>query len=262
MKRVLPLLLSCALALGAALAHAGPWDGLEPTPEGEQQMLKRLSIDAGAKLSYLDIQGKALTFAEFLAQVKAGQAWSLTKTSPGNLVKFQIQKKLTAEEAAALREKESAAFKVKAGQPLPDFLLKGLDGKLYDKGTLAGKYSVLSFFFEACAPCIAEVPALNKFRELHPELNLVAVTFDDKTKAQRFLDRHKLNWPVLIESQSFNRSLGVNSYPSFVVLDPQGRFLGHRQMGQTPSEDEAAGRAEHAALAAWVKQVIAKDMGG
>lgn len=261
MKRILPALLSCALALGAAAVYAGTFD-VPPTPEGERQLLKQLSIDADAKLSYLDIQGKALTFVEFLAQVNGGQGWSLTKTSPGNLVKFQIQKKLTAEEAAALREKEAAAFKVKAGQPLPDFLLKGLDGKLHDKGTLAGKYSVLSFFFEACAPCIAEVPSLNKFRELHPELNLVAVTFDDQAKAQRFLDRHKLNWPVLIESRAFNQSLGINSYPSFAVLDPQGRLLGFKQMGQTPSEDEAAGRVEHAALAAWVKQLLAKDKGG
>lgn len=262
MKRVLPLMLSCALALGVALAHAGPWDGVEPTAEGEQQLFKRLSIDAGAKVSYADIQGKALSFADFLAQVKGGQSWGMTKTSLDSSVKFQIQKKLTAEEVAALREKEAAAFKVKAGQPLPDFLLTGLDGKLHDKGTLAGKYSVISFFFEACAPCIAEVPALNKFRELHPELNLVAVTFDDKAKAQRFMDRHKLNWPVLIESRAFNQRLGINSYPSFVVLDPKGRFLGFRQMGQVPSEDEAAGRAEHAALAAWVKQLIASDKGG
>ncbi len=259
MKRILPLLLSCALALSAA--QAGTFD-VEPTPEGEQQLLKRLSIAADAKLSYLDIQGRALTFTEFLEQVKGGQGWSLTKTSPGNLVKLQIQKKLTPEEVAALREKEAAAIKIKAGQPFPDFQLKGMDGKLNDKRTLAGKYSVISFFFEACAPCIAEVPALNKFRDLHPELNLVAVTFDDQAKAQRFLDRHKLNWPVLIESQSFNRSLGVNSYPSFMVLDPQGRFLGHRQMGKTPTDDEAAGRAEHAELAAWVKQLIAKDKGG
>lgn len=252
-----------ALAVGHCLAAGGPFD-VPATAEGEQLLHKRLGFAPGAKVSYLDAEGKPLEFAEFLAQLSK-QSMSMGKNKEDNSIQLRIMNRAAADERAAEFQKRMAALKVKAGQPLPDFSLKGLDGKSYDNASLAGKYSVISFFFEACAPCVAEVPSLNKFRDLHPELNLVAVTYDDQAKAQRFQDRYKLNWPVLIESRSFNQSVGIGVYPSFVVLDPQGRFLGYRVMGQIPSDEEAAGRAEHKALAAWVKQLVsqdAKDKGG
>jgi peroxiredoxin len=265
MKHTLPRLAAgaCALliALGGAQA-AGKIRDLEPTSEGERSLHKDWAVEPGSKVSYLDLQGKVISFAEFVALVNGKPPLVMNKLSTGDSVRFQVQKPMTMAEYQARREKEAAAFKVKPGQALPDFKLNGLDGKGYDKASLAGRYSVISFFFEACAPCIAEVPSLNKFRELHPELNLVAMTFDDQVKAQRFQDRHKLSWPVLIDSKRFNDALGIQSYPVFVVLDPQGRFLGHKVLGQMPSEEEAAGRAEHAALAAWVKDLVTKDKGG
>lgn len=228
-----------------------------PSPgEAEAALHKRWLVEPGTPVRYLDQQGKAISFDEFSTQLKARAA--VSKTTVDKAVVFQLQRPMTEEERAAAMKSMNTA-KIKPGEPLPDFTLTGLDDKRYDKAALAGRVTVISFFFEACAPCVAEVPALNRFRELHPELNLVAVTFDKRDRAERYLSRHKLSWPILFDSREFNTAIGVTSYPAFAVLDADGRLLGYRVMGKTPTPDEAAGRAEHGELAAWVKELTAKS---
>ncbi|MDM4765601.1 TlpA disulfide reductase family protein [Pelomonas sp. SE-A7] len=223
-------------------------------------MLKSFSISSNAKISYKDAQGNDSSYSQLMAHMKAGKSVAIMKKDGGRTFEFRMSDQ-TAEMVKSELEGHAASFKVKPGQLLPDFKLTGLNGASFDKSALTGRYSVISFFFEACTPCIAEVPALNKFRELHPELNLLAVTIDDKSAAQRYVDRYKLNWPIAIEGKSFNESIGVKSYPSFAVLDPKGRLLGYRVLGKDPTADEAAGRAEHGELAAWVKELVAKNGG-
>ncbi len=54
-------------------------------------------------------------------------------------------------------------FKNITGESLPDFTAKNLSGISYSANKLKnGKVTFLSFWFESCAPCIAEIPNLNR----------------------------------------------------------------------------------------------------
>jgi peroxiredoxin len=250
--------LGCSLAWGATTLQAAvPWD-VPATPQGEQQLHQRLHLDPQAQVSYRGPDGESLSFAAFLAQLQQLGQLGMTKSLDGRQITLRASRPLSPEERA--KQDKSRQLRVAVGDVLPAPDLPRLDGGRLDQAALRGRYTVLSFFFEACTPCIAEVPALNRFRELHPQLQLLSVTFDNQAGAQRFVERHHLAWPVAYDSRPYNQRLGVNSYPSFVLLDPQGRLLGYTSGIPVPGAEEAAGRQEHQALLAWVKGLVPAEV--
>ena len=89
---------------------------------------------------------------------------------------------------------------------------------LQDKPTLL-------FFFAACVPCVLEVPILNAYRREHPEYNYVALTFDDAKVATDFVQKYKLEWPVVATSRSYMEAAGIRGYPARVLLSENGTVL-------------------------------------
>src|SRR5690349_10846086 len=51
------------------------------------------------------------------------------------------------------------------GKVLPPFLARDLNGNTVTLETLRGKVVYLNFWFLSCAPCIAEIPNLNRLYE-------------------------------------------------------------------------------------------------
>lgn len=253
---VLQCLQAQAQAQAPSARTGGPLAAIEPTAEGERALLAKMGAEPGASAVYLDEQGQVLSFESFLERTRTPGFRGMSTSKGAGKLTFKL---VSATDLEQMRAREKAALKVQPGQALAAFQVPGLDGKPYDNAALKGRYAVVSFFFEACQPCIAEVPSLNAYRRKHPELNLLAATFDDAVKAQRFQAKHQLEWPIAHSSLPLNQAVGVAAYPSFLVLDPQGRVLGYRTLGKEPSAEEAAGRAEHAALAAWVKELIDAD---
>ena len=74
-----------------------------------------------------------------------------------------------------------------------------MDGRIRS-ADLAGRPTLLSFFFETCVPCIKEVPVLNAFARKHAEYNYLAITFDPIADARRFVAQRKFEWPVVFEN--------------------------------------------------------------
>lgn len=243
-----------AQAPGARMGN--PLSSIKPTAEGEQALLAQFGAEPGMRAIYQDEQGQPLSFERF---IELAQRPGFKGLSSGKREGVMTLRLLSAADIEQREAQQKTALKAQPGQALAAFQIPGLDGKRYDNAVLKGRYAVVSFFFEACQPCIAEVPSLNAYQRKHPEMNLLAATFDDAVKAQRFQAKHQLEWPIAYSSQPLNQAVGVVAYPSFLVLDPQGRVLGYRTLGKQPSAEEAAGRAEHAALAAWVKELIDAD---
>jgi peroxiredoxin len=109
---------------------------------------------------------------------------------------------------------------------LPAIEARDLSGRPVRRVHLDGKHTLLTFYFSSCVPCIQEVPALNAYREAHPELNYVAITFDPAADARRFVSERKLNWPVVADAGRFLRDAGVRSFPGYMLVAPDGRIIG------------------------------------
>lgn len=136
---------------------------------------------------------------------------------------------------------------------LPPFDLRDLAGKRVTAKSLEGKPTLMNFYFAECVPCILEVGPINRYAAQHPEMNFLAVTFDDAQTARQFVDRHQFRWRVVPDAREFIDRLRVKKYPMMVLFDSRGRLLGTR-LGGVRDELEAANVAPQ--LTRWVEGLL------
>jgi peroxiredoxin len=112
---------------------------------------------------------------------------------------------------------------LKAGDAFPAFALKTTEGVPVSADVLRGRLTLLNFFFADCARCISEVPALNAYARHHPEVQVLAVTFDDAEVARQFAVQRKLQWPVLAGGRALVDASGVLGVPTFILVGPDAK---------------------------------------
>lgn len=118
--------------------------------------------------------------------------------------------------------KPSKIYQAK-GKKLPDATLNSVDGKKVSIRHLEGKPSVINFWFIGCAPCVQEMPILNRFKEAYGDrVNFVSVTFDDQEAVEIFLKKREFNFLNLVGATDFISDLGVTNYPTTVFINKKG----------------------------------------
>jgi thiol-disulfide isomerase/thioredoxin len=91
------------------------------------------------------------------------------------------------------------------GCEAPEFDVVAVDGKRLKLSALKGKVVVLNFWFIGCAPCIAELPALNKLVDEYKGEDVVFIAFG------RIV--------TLISVNSWRRrSSSITLYPQIMIL--------------------------------------------
>ena len=115
---------------------------------------------------------------------------------------------------------------------------------------------LVNFFTRFCTPCIKEVPKLNQVQARHPELQVLAITPDALPDAARYIQQYGLTWPVAADAGDvMARQLQVNAFPSFALLDAQGRLITTVLANQLGGED---GHATVEGIEAWVAAQLAR----
>lgn len=124
------------------------------------------------------------------------------------------------------RKREALATYDDAAEPLPDFRLRSVDGRLVTLSELRGKLVVLHFWFNTCAGCLLELPQFSAFAAAHvddPDVAVVSVHFGGERDAvARWCHERALPFPVLMDN-GYAQRVGVRSYPTTWFLDPEGR---------------------------------------
>jgi peroxiredoxin len=86
------------------------------------------------------------------------------------------------------------------GQPAPALSLPDLDGTLHRLSDYRGRRVVLNFWASWCAPCVEEMPTLDrlsaKFGERAPIV--IGIAMDDPAHVRAFLAAHPVSYPILI----------------------------------------------------------------
>ena len=111
------------------------------------------------------------------------------------------------------------------GCKAPDFSVETLDGERITLADLKGKIVVLNFWFIECAPCIAEMPALNKLAEEYQDSDVVFVAFgrDAKESLVMFGRKHVFKYKVVASDFEFAKKYCiVSGWPTNMVLDKDG----------------------------------------
>ena len=117
----------------------------------------------------------------------------------------------------------------------PDFDLADLAGRRWSPTELRGKPAVLYFFAPWCGVCAASSPQLRWFdRWAGDGVQVVLVGLDWNSRAElvEYARKHELSLPVLAGNAGTAVSYRIRGYPTYYVLDAQGRIAG-RDFGYT-----------------------------
>ncbi|MFK8303069.1 TlpA family protein disulfide reductase [Capnocytophaga stomatis] len=105
----------------------------------------------------------------------------------------------------------------------PKFNLNTLAGVKFDSEKLKGKPTMINFWFTRCAPCIDEMPVLNKIKEKYKDdFNFIAITYEKKEIVENFLKSHSFDFEHLIDAKDLINELGIKSFPLNLFLDKNG----------------------------------------
>jgi peroxiredoxin len=193
-----------------------------PLPSSMQEMLKKTHNEKYSSISVLNEQGQPMEPDAFMHEIKAGHMFDMKKQVVAGQDP-QITMRLVSKEEVAKRP--APLPNLKPGDAFPAFQLDRLDGSPIDNAALAGRYTLVSFYFATCSPCVKEVPALNALAARRKDINMLAVTFDSQEEGKQFVEEHHLAWPIVPRARDLINAVGVRSFPTLALLDPQGKVV-------------------------------------
>jgi peroxiredoxin len=129
------------------------------------------------------------------------------------------------------------------GKAMPDLLLKTITGEMIDTKDLKGKVVFINLWYTACAPCMAEVPALNLLAREYNNKNVafIGITTDTKqTLDSDFFPKHKLDFVIIPDALSTIEGIGVTGFPTTYIVDKNGNVVDAWVGGYTNEKAQTA----------------------
>ena len=121
-----------------------------------------------------------------------------------------------------------------------DYQLKDMGNNIHRASDIRGKWLVINFWASWCAPCIKEMPELERFYQQNKSTAQVwGVTFEDSDKdgILEYVERLGVTYPVLGYDQDPLTGYGkVTVLPTTFIIDPEGLFY-HRFEGPVTAQD-------------------------
>jgi thiol-disulfide isomerase/thioredoxin len=231
---------ACSQPAPEAAADAKPLTAAaKPAAMSEATFREGMQVADAKQVVYKDENGSVISFDKFIASVNAGHSFAKMVEGDKSLAEFTIN---PPEAKAPVTQQKVAALTIPVASEMPELKSSDISGKLHPLNN-GEHYTLLSFFFHDCVPCIQEIPQLNALSARVKRVQLVSVTFDDKAIAERFVRERGLKLPVVAGEQAYIDALGIKTYPTLVLVSPDGRLVGSRTSYQ-PTANEEAGLKE------------------
>ena len=96
------------------------------------------------------------------------------------------------------------------------------------KNDFEGKIVVMDFWIKNCGPCMESFPKLKALQNKYgkEKFQLLSInSYDDKKDVEFFFTREKPDYLMLYEGQKLAQKLGINSYPTVVIIDQYGKVI-------------------------------------
>lgn len=112
------------------------------------------------------------------------------------------------------------------GDIIPDEELRSLDGSTFTMSDLRGKWVVLNWWATFCAPCIEEIPSLNRLMESRSKDDIVflAVALDGSETLGRFLKKYPFQYRQSMADETWITVFG-DEFPRHLVIAPDGTIV-------------------------------------
>lgn len=108
------------------------------------------------------------------------------------------------------------------GKTFPEFRVKDTEGKEWSNAEVAGRPMVLNFWYTGCGPCIREMPELNRWMELYPDVTYLATTFDSATQIKKIVENRPFRFTQIADEQAFFQIFNVSGMPVTILTDKKG----------------------------------------
>jgi thiol-disulfide isomerase/thioredoxin len=185
-------------------------------------------------LSYLLENGKeaSKTYFDSIKKVKTTQFEQLfyadTIENKGIIITKAVSEKEQKERNKKFfkLQKDNEKFKRNLkGSTIEKLDLTDLEGNQYSLESLKGKIIVLNFWFTSCAPCIKEMPDLNKMKEKYQKEDVVffAITYNKKDLIRPFLERTKLDFIIIPNDQATIDDFQIMFFPTNILINKEGK---------------------------------------
>jgi peroxiredoxin len=116
---------------------------------------------------------------------------------------------------------------------VPAFELTDLAGHAWRPADLAGRPAVIYFFAPWCGVCAASSPQLrwfHRWRGTDVQVLLIGLDYGSPSEVRQYARRHALTMPVLLGTPATGAAFRVGGYPTYYVIDAQGR-IARRDVG-------------------------------
>lgn len=127
------------------------------------------------------------------------------------------------------------------GKEVNNFEERAINGKKFSKKKLSGKITLINFWFEYCAPCIAEFEALNalyiKYKN-NNKFQFISFTFESSATINRIMGKYALKFPIVCVSEEKCRLLNFNQgFPVNIITNLDGKIVFINSGGPTKTDD-------------------------
>lgn len=120
----------------------------------------------------------------------------------------------------------SPSVSPRVGFLAPDFTLDRSDGETVTLSDLQGQAVILNFWATWCAPCRAEMPALERVYQAQRDKGLVVLgvnQMEPKERVERFLAEVGVTFPIALDlDAAVGRLYRVYAMPTTYFIDRQG----------------------------------------
>lgn len=116
------------------------------------------------------------------------------------------------------------------GTSSPRFKTRTTTGQVVASDSLRGRTVVFEFWATWCPACVSSLPALNAFERLVKNDERIEVYSVHVPKGafapavEAFMDKRQYGFPVILDRDAqLSRAFQIESIPTLIVIDPDGR---------------------------------------
>ena len=125
---------------------------------------------------------------------------------------------------------------IKAGDKFPKFKEQDIEGKRWSSDELAGKCFLINLWSITCKPCIAEMPAISKWKERYPSVHFFSATYNTAEEALPIIQRRNFTYTHLVNvSDTIMDLVGKAGFPCTIIVDRNGTVV-HIESGTSPKQ--------------------------
>ncbi len=126
------------------------------------------------------------------------------------------------------------------GKPAPVVTWEGFDGGTSSLAALAGRPVVVNFWQSNCAPCVTEMPALQRVHQAMGD-KVAFIGLDtleiDHAAAQRLVDRTGVRYPLGVDpTGTIGSGFGIIGFPTTALVDRNGTIV-YLHLGEITEEE-------------------------